>query len=515
MDDRCARFWKARRDAVSKEVDHLYARHRSLDPTDTRALLALFMALPCDWQVVPAEFGLSVDDVFAYELRLWENRLADLHDARHTIEDEWQKDLDVVKLFPFFLAVVLAFAEHTGIAREFFAAFFCSMAGWICHKDLHAQLDPAKPEDEVRCRIFCIIIGATNAGKSPFWRKVLGRVFTGVQGRQSMLQTHKRLFGETGKGLYLAKATQGDFAKRMHETDGLLFWSSQEGWGVVDTPWACGKKRVQKDKEKVDYSYLLGTQNGWEYGPVSIKSEKAQYHVATTNFGMFHAAQPRAIHEFWGAVFTPDCPFSGMGWENRPTFWWARSHRNDDESRPQVTSGGLTEFTILMLTCLAASLGHMQGHRNFHATVIKPEPAAGRLWGVFTKHCEAHEKDAPPCAQGAVGKHCFTTTSHLVAAHLLQSSFSLLKANPAMIDGLLAADAQLLSAMASFDLPQSLCCMRAEIILHAPAHIAHMTGSMVTMFNEMCLPVERRAGPPIATPSLQSVQRETGAVQAG
>ena len=75
-----------------------------------------------------------------------------------------------------------------------------------------------------------------------------------------------------------------------------------------------GKKNLRpKDKEKVDYGYLLDTQNGWAYGPVSIKGEKHQFFAPTTNFGMFHAAQPRAIHEFWGAAFTQGCPFGGMG----------------------------------------------------------------------------------------------------------------------------------------------------------------------------------------------------------
>ena len=99
---------------------------------------------------------------------------------------------------------------------------------------------------------------------------------------------------------------------------------------MLDVAWAKGKGRVPMSDRKVAHCYLLNTQNGWSYGPVSIKGEPKQYWSPTTNFGMLHAGQAKVIHDYWGVAFLADCPFGGMGWENRPTFLWPSSQKNPD-----------------------------------------------------------------------------------------------------------------------------------------------------------------------------------------
>ena len=61
---------------------------------------------------------------------------------------------------------------------------------------------------------------------------------------------------------------------------------------------------------KVQHCYLQNMHNGLGLGPVSINSE--QVFVPTTNFAMFHAGQPRVIHDYWGH-FPAKLPFQWDG----------------------------------------------------------------------------------------------------------------------------------------------------------------------------------------------------------
>ena len=275
----------------------------------------MFLDIPHEWPVTPEEYELTLEDIFNSELLLWEQRASELHTSIGTIADAWNQNLDVVKLTSFIVAVVCKFAEHTGIALEFPFGFLFSMVGWLCHKDVHAH--------EVRQRAFVVLIGDSNVGKSPFYRLCVDLICTSTSGRPSLLETHAMLFADGGgKPIFVAQATQGDFAKRMHECGGVLFWASEEAWAMLDVPWALGKGRVKMDPGKVAHCYLLNTQNGWSFGPCSVKAE--QYHAPTTNFGMFHAGQATVVHEYWGTVFTAGCPFKGMGWGKPPNFPMAR-----------------------------------------------------------------------------------------------------------------------------------------------------------------------------------------------
>ena len=95
----------------------------------------------------------------------------------------------------------------------------------------------------------------------------------------------------------------------MTQTHGSNFWASDEGVAVLDTAHAAGQGRVARDREKVNSYSLLGVQNGFAFRGTSNKGQtKLSFHVPVTNFGFFHAAQPKAIHNDWGHVFDPDSP---------------------------------------------------------------------------------------------------------------------------------------------------------------------------------------------------------------
>ena len=114
---------------------------------------------------------------------------------------------------------------------------------------------------------------------------------------------------------------------------------------------------------------------------------------------MFHAAQPRAIHECWGAAFAQGCPLGGMGWETRPTFWWGRSHKDDEDEgeddgddNAHTTALGLADFVISLLLVVAAAMGQQQHHRNFHKSPMMWTPTAAPMWKRFTRQCNVLEK---------------------------------------------------------------------------------------------------------------------------
>ena len=172
-------------------------------------------------------------------------------------------------------------------------------------------------------------------------------------------------------------------------------------WRGVERPrcsWARGKGKVSPNPNKVQHCFLLNTQNGCSYGPVSIQAE--QFFVPTTNFAFFHAGQPKVIHDYWGQAFVKDCPFGGMGWEFRPTFLWPRSQPDDDESAPHVSFEGANRFIMDLLANLALKYGQTLDSKNFASTPLLLSQAALPLWNTF-RHCaETSKDDVPEFAAG-------------------------------------------------------------------------------------------------------------------
>ena len=309
-------FWRARQAALDEAVRQLYERHRAGFVSDDAALDA-FMELPVDWPVSPQHFGLTLADVCQAENDLFIRRVEGSSTSTRTIDDARATPLEVLRLCPFFVAVVLQFASEAGIAPEFPFGLLYTLTCWVCHPYLHAVFDSTKPEWETRPRILSCLIGGANCGKTPFSRQCLQPVFYGTPGVEPLLQQFASLFADGGKkGLLLAQATQADFGDRMCDTKGHNVWATDEGLGVVDTVHAMGGGRFnpKRDPEKINFHYILGTQNGFSYGPTSVKSNKEkQYYVNTTQFGFFHCAQPKAVHEYWGHTMRASSPISGQG----------------------------------------------------------------------------------------------------------------------------------------------------------------------------------------------------------
>ena len=490
-------FWRARRACVADAVERLYQQHLQADATNADALAALFHSLPVAWPVQPRDFGVTLDLVFAHELELWRQRAAESAYAETTIVDAWNSQLDVVKLLPYFLAVVCMFAERAGIAREFPFAFMLALAPWVCHQDLHACFNARRPEHKVRPRFFMTLIAESNCGKSPFFRQCLDAVFVSHSGTKPCLtDTFRDRFVVPGPGkdktLFLQTCTGSDFTKRMKATRGHLCWLSEEAWSALDVPWAKGKGKVSQNSNKVQHCFLLNTQNGCSYGPVSIQAE--QFFVPTTNFCFFHAGQPKVIHDYWGQAFLQDCPFGGMGWEFRPTFLWPRNQPDDDESSPHVTFEGANRFMLDLLANLALKYGQTLDSKNFALNPLIPSDAAVPLWNKFRHEAESSKEVVPAFAAGAVGKYCFTTTAHIMACHLLEQSF--LDTKDGNLSPLRSREASVLETTAVSPMPASMKELPAELILAAPSHLDLMLCGILTCCNEMKLPPNQRAGPP-------------------
>ena len=341
------------------------------------------------------------------------------------------------------------------------------------------------------------LIAESNCGKSPFFRQCLDAVFVSHNGnRPCLIDTFPDRFVAPGPGkdktLFVQTCTGSDFTKQIKGTRGHLCWLSEEAWSALDVPWAKGKGKVSPNANKVQHCFLLNTQNGCSYGPVSIQAE--QFFVPTTNFAFFHAGQPKVIHDYWGQAFVKDCPFGGMGWEFRPTFLWPRSQPDDNESAPHVSFEGANRFIIDLLANLTLKYGQRLDSKNFASTPLLLSQTALPLWNKF-RHCaEASKDDVPEFAAGAVGKYCFTTTSHIMACHLLEQSF--LDTKDGNLSMLRSYDVTALETTAAAPMPVSMSEMPAELILAAPSHLDLMLAGVLTCFNEMKLPPAQRAGPP-------------------
>ena len=498
--ERIGNFWRARHDILESTVATLYSQHLRADASDASALAGLFHALPCDWPVQLDHFDLSVDVLFDDEVELWRQRATDSLHFEGTIQDAWNSQLHLAKLLPFFLAVLCLFAEKAGIAREFPFGFALLMAPWLCHRSLHVCFNPLKPEHEVRARLFIALVAESNCGKSPFFRQVVDAVFvTHDPARPCLVDLFPDCFVVPGPGkdktLFVQQCTNSDFARRMKATQGHLCWLSEEAWSALDVAWARGKGRVSQTERKVQHCFLQNTQNGNSYGPMSINSE--QFFVPTTNFAFFHAGQPKVIHDYWGQAFLKDCPFGGMGWEFRPTYLWPRDQPEHDESMPHVTFAGATRFLLDIFARLCTCYGQTLDSKGFSSSPIPVTRQAAAMWSKFRHQAERDKGAVPPCAAGAVGKHCFTTTSHITACHLLQEAFLDIKQGKVDLDSLRKPTPACSALASSAPWPQSIRPVPAELMLAAPEHLHLMLTGILTCFNEMKLAQHERAGPPV------------------
>ncbi len=297
LDDRACGFWAERALEVQEYVGQLYRIQRDgCSPTD---FLRCFLSFSSTSRVVPRDFSLQWEDVCEEELARYQRLVSTSSQASHSIVDAVNCRLDLVRLAPLPVAVICDFMEFTGISRELPFGFLQSFGGWLMHKNRHALLHPNRPDYKCRPRVMVQGVCSMNTAKTPLFESAVGTAIAGTDESEGLPGTHPLLFRDFGdKGAYFALCTQADFNTRMgpSETDGCLFWATDENVLALDTEYAMSRNgRASKSAMKVDFHMLLSTQNGWRFGPVSTKGGK-QILVRTTNLGMFHCGQPKCIH---------------------------------------------------------------------------------------------------------------------------------------------------------------------------------------------------------------------------
>ena len=121
----------------------------------------------------------------------------------------------------------------------------------MLHKDVHAQLNPQKIDWRTRPRVFTQLVGKASSGKTVFYRRFVTSFLVGADGEHSFLETHKQLLADGGKkGLYLASATDAEFAQRVHDADGYLMWASPENYLLLDHGHA-GQNKDNTEKKLI------------------------------------------------------------------------------------------------------------------------------------------------------------------------------------------------------------------------------------------------------------------------
>ena len=102
------------------------------------------------------------------------------------------------------------------MAIEFVFGVFIAFVGWALHEDVHATVWPPMSDLLTGRGVVAQLATALFSAKSPFCLNYVCDFLLGVDGGQSVLSSHAQPFANDGrKGLYLAPASDADFAHRM------------------------------------------------------------------------------------------------------------------------------------------------------------------------------------------------------------------------------------------------------------------------------------------------------------
>ena len=92
----------------------------------------------------------------------------------------------------------------------------------------------------------------------------------GAEQESAVLFSHRQLFERGGKkGLFLAQASDSEFAARITQANGYTFWASSQNFLLLDREHARNGK--EKNERKVDFHATLEMQNGLSFGPKSFQ----------------------------------------------------------------------------------------------------------------------------------------------------------------------------------------------------------------------------------------------------
>ena len=134
-----------------------------------------------------------------------------------------------------------------------------------------------------------------------------------------------------------------------------------------------------------------------------------------------------------------------------------------------------------MLAHLLVCSRQFRGDRNFHSHLLCLDNEAQTHWDLFRRSACQSKQDAPDFCHGAAGKHCFTTTSHVLASHLLSCAFRRPAEERSNVHLLMGADQHYLESLYSRNPPDQWAFVSADSILAAPEHLAHMAFSMINI----------------------------------
>ena len=167
-------YWAHYNIAIEREVQRLYNAHRTTQ--DDASVFQAFLEIPEEAPIHLVDFQLTPEDLFGQELLKLEARVLALKSVGLSIADGYRLQLEIAQMCPFFLAVLIKFLELTGVAAVPFT-FFYTTGGWLAHKDLHAQLDLARPDHRARPRIPTFLCADSNSGKTPWYELFVKNLF--------------------------------------------------------------------------------------------------------------------------------------------------------------------------------------------------------------------------------------------------------------------------------------------------------------------------------------------------
>ena len=174
--------------------------------------------------------------------------------------------------------------------------------------------------------------------------------------------------------------------------------------------------------------------------------------------------------------------------------------KDTDQSKPFVTFLGAALFIRKLFLTLAAVLGQRQDQRSFQnhpmTFSVNSHGQASRWWSEVRRTADGLESQVPRHLENAVGKHCFTTPSHMNISHLWACAHRHARERQGDLDRLLRADPEYLQLLATAELQEYWFQVPAARVLHGPAHIWMMVRSINTIYNEMRLPTDLRCDPP-------------------
>ena len=142
-------------------------------------------------------------------------------------------------------------------------------------------------------------------------------------------------------------------------------------------------------------------------------------------------------------------------------------------------------------------MGHARADLRFISNPLQLAfPAASNMWQQFHQAADTIAEDMGPSrgAGIALEKHGYTTGSHIILNHLFKCSMGALPASDEHVHGLLMGSGADVERAQREPLSNIWYEIQPSTMLSAPRHIFQMARSLVTIFNEMALPLEQRAG---------------------